>query len=248
MSNLAEIGKTRALARTVRIREHLGFAFIELADAFRDSDWIELGYSSWTAYLAGEFPVRPQLARADQPEVFHELTAVGMSQRQVAATTGVNQATVSRSISDASASDDDLDGDDIDADPPSWPIRPVPQSPTKDVWTTDESRLQDKMRAGETIVVSMRGPGHARIIAWADQHGHLVRVDRKTMWGNPFVIPDDGDRDQVIAKYRKYYLPHKPALLSTVGELKGLALACWCAPAACHGDVLAAMADRVGAP
>jgi hypothetical protein len=31
-------------------------------------------------------------------------------------------------------------------------------------------------------------------------------VDRTSIWGNPYVIGVDGDRDTVIAKYRDYLL------------------------------------------
>lgn len=34
-----------------------------------------------------------------------------------------------------------------------------------------------------------------------------------------------------------------PELLALVPELRGRALACWCAPEPCHGDVLAELAD-----
>lgn len=42
------------------------------------------------------------------------------------------------------------------------------------------------------------------------------------------------------------YLRTRPDLVERVGELRGLTLACWCAPRPCHCDVLAALAD--GAP
>ena len=92
------------------------------------------------------------------------------------------------------------------------------------------ARLQD----GETIVVSMRND----IARALEAHGLLVRIDRGTPWGNPFVLGDDGDRDAVIAAYRDHYLPHKPSLTRQLPSLRGKALGCWCAPLACHGDAL----------
>jgi hypothetical protein len=62
-------------------------------------------------------------------------------------------------------------------------------------------------------------------------------------WGNPFKIPGDGDRDTVIRKFCEY-LETRPDLLARVGELHGKRLGCWCAPRACHGDVLAELADH----
>lgn len=70
-----------------------------------------------------------------------------------------------------------------------------------------------------------------------------VRIDRQTEWGNPFVMGRDGDRAEVIEKYRKWILT-QPRLLGKIKTLKGKTLGCWCSPAACHGDVLAELADK----
>jgi hypothetical protein len=72
-----------------------------------------------------------------------------------------------------------------------------------------------------------------------------VRVDRRTRWGNPFVIGRDGDRAEVIARYRAHLDAELAAGRITraeLAELHGKRLGCWCAPAPCHGDVLAAAA------
>lgn len=70
-----------------------------------------------------------------------------------------------------------------------------------------------------------------------------VRIDRGTIWGNPFHIGPDGTRSQVIAKYRAWILT-QPQLLARLSELRGKTLGCWCKPAhLCHGDVLAELAD-----
>ena len=59
---------------------------------------------------------------------------------------------------------------------------------------------------------------------------------------NPFVIGKDGTRDEVIKKYEAWLLA-QPALLAALPELRGKTLGCWCAPQACHGDVLARLAE-----
>lgn len=69
-----------------------------------------------------------------------------------------------------------------------------------------------------------------------------VWVARPSKWGNPFKIGKDGDRLEVIAKYRQYIL-RRPDLLADLSELKGKRLGCWCSPKACHGHVLAELAD-----
>lgn len=94
--------------------------------------------------------------------------------------------------------------------------------------------IVDKLSAGETIVVNMRDD-ISRVL---ETKGLLVRIDRGTPWGNPFILDDDGDRVTVIASYADHYLPHKPSLLSKLGSLQGKALGCWCAPLPCHGDAL----------
>jgi hypothetical protein len=67
---------------------------------------------------------------------------------------------------------------------------------------------------------------------------------RRSKWANPYRIGPDGDRAQVIARYCDEHLPAHPELLADLHELRGKTLACWCHPEACHGDVLAELADR----
>ena len=111
-------------------------------------------------------------------------------------------------------------------------------------WSDGERELLKRLRAGETVVVSMRTEGHPNLYRWAEDADLFARIDRKSDWGNPFEMPGDGDRDTVIANYAEHYLPYKPSLLSRLDELRGKALGCWCAPESCHGDVLKAEAER----
>jgi len=61
---------------------------------------------------------------------------------------------------------------------------------------------------------------------------------RITPLGNPFVLGRDGDRAIVIARHPDDHLPSRPAPLARLGQLRGKALGCRCAPAPCHADVL----------
>jgi hypothetical protein len=70
-----------------------------------------------------------------------------------------------------------------------------------------------------------------------------VYIGRPSKWGNPFVIGRDGSRADVIAKYRAWIVA-QPALMNALDELRGRDLICWCAPLACHGDVLIELANR----
>jgi hypothetical protein len=67
---------------------------------------------------------------------------------------------------------------------------------------------------------------------------------RRSKWANPFKIGPDGDREQVLAKYRAWLQEH-PELLAALPELRGKVLGCWCKPLACHGDILAELAESV---
>lgn len=71
-----------------------------------------------------------------------------------------------------------------------------------------------------------------------------VYIGRPSKWGNPFSIGKDGTREDVIKKYSNYIMKH-PDLLSSLGELKGKVLGCYCYPLAYHGDVLAKLADDI---
>ncbi len=115
-------------------------------------------------------------------------------------------------------------------------------SPDLTSWSDEEKSLRGALEQGRTVVVSLR-EHHARLVRWAEAEGRLFPVDRKTEWGNPFYVGHDGDRETVIRNYREHFLAFKPSLTSRAAELRGKALACWCAPEPCHGDVLKDMAQ-----
>jgi hypothetical protein len=126
--------------------------------------------------------------------------------------------------------------------------QPRPDDPAPDdrpEWT--ESQLDRKARAeaGECVVASMRDGVDEPLLQWAEHAGRLVRVDRQSDFGNPFVMPDDGDRGEVIGKFEKFYWPHKPALLAQIADWQGKVLVCWCHPEDCHAEVIAATANAV---
>ncbi len=71
-----------------------------------------------------------------------------------------------------------------------------------------------------------------------------VYIGRPSKWGNPFIIGRDGDRADVIAKYR-LIIENAPDARATIKrELKGKDLVCWCAPDGCHGDILLEIANE----
>ncbi len=83
---------------------------------------------------------------------------------------------------------------------------------------------------------------NAKSVVHCKRSAYDVYIGRPSKWGNPFTIGRDGTRDQVIAKYR-HWLFQQPALLKDLHQLRGKTLGCWCAPQACHGHVLAELAE-----
>lgn len=77
-----------------------------------------------------------------------------------------------------------------------------------------------------------------------------IYIGRPSQWGNPFshlsgtkAIYVVKTREEAVTKYREWILT-QPRLLADLPKLKGKILACWCHPKACHGDVLAELADK----
>jgi len=73
-----------------------------------------------------------------------------------------------------------------------------------------------------------------------------VYIGRPTKWGNPFRLPfgaRDWQRDEVITLYRDWLLGQPRLMEEARDQLRGKTLVCYCKPKACHGDVLAAVAD-----
>jgi hypothetical protein len=70
-----------------------------------------------------------------------------------------------------------------------------------------------------------------------------VYIGRGSMWGNPFKIGKDGNRQEVIDKFERF-IRSNPAMMLAAKSLKGKVLGCWCKPAVCHGDILAKIANE----
>jgi len=69
---------------------------------------------------------------------------------------------------------------------------------------------------------------------------HDVYIGRPSKWGNPFSVEEYG-RAEAIAKYEEYVLDNLRTGIwaeEELLELDGKILGCWCAPKACHGDIL----------
>ncbi len=129
--------------------------------------------------------------------------------------------------------------------------------PEADGWSRTERSLARAVLDGRTVVVNVRRGGpHRNLVPWLAEAGLLTYVGHagarhawpESDFANPFVRLRDVDRDEMVARYREW-LAGRAGLVSRLraGELTGRALGCWCAPAACHADVLAGEARRMEA-
>jgi hypothetical protein len=66
-----------------------------------------------------------------------------------------------------------------------------------------------------------------------------IYIGRPSKWGNPFEIGKNGSREEVIEKYKNWVVTQD----LNFSELRGKTLGCWCAPKACHGDILIELAN-----
>lgn len=88
------------------------------------------------------------------------------------------------------------------------------------------------------------------LVVHCKKEPHDVYIGRPSKWGNPFthkegtkaqfVMPT---REEAIKAYEAWLL-QQPHLMASLHELKGKVLGCWCAPLACHGHVLARLANK----
>ena len=111
-------------------------------------------------------------------------------------------------------------------------VRAIPTDP----WGDEEKERKAKVESGQAVVANQQRDKN--LIAWAEKNGKAVRVDRGSLFGNPFVLGADGDRDEVCNAYEGHYLPHKPSIMNALPSLKGKVLICHCYPERCHAQSL----------
>lgn len=80
---------------------------------------------------------------------------------------------------------------------------------------------------------------------------HDVYIGRPSEWGNPFSHQKGtraeflvGSREEAVQRYEEW-IRGNPELLARLSELRGKVLGCWCAPKACHGDVLVKLLEEM---
>jgi hypothetical protein len=78
----------------------------------------------------------------------------------------------------------------------------------------------------------------------------IIYIGRPNVLGNPFPMRSESERAQVVSDYREWLQNRYGVDVAITRELnriaalvkegKHVAVECWCAPCACHGDVVVA--------
>jgi hypothetical protein len=115
------------------------------------------------------------------------------------------------------------------------------QDAQKEQWSDEEAEIMERVKLGETVVINMNK--HLKVLKYAEDNGLYVRIDRFSDWGNPFLLDDDGSRDEVCDWFEDNYFPYRKSLHKKIKHLKGKVLGCHCYPNRCHGETLKSIVD-----
>jgi len=79
-------------------------------------------------------------------------------------------------------------------------------------------------------------------------------IGRPSVLGNPFAMRNESERNNVVEKYEEWLrekiktrdkeILHELRRLRDIALNGDLKLGCWCAPRACHGDVIKKVIER----
>lgn len=75
-----------------------------------------------------------------------------------------------------------------------------------------------------------------------------IDISRKGPLGNPFVIGQDGTREEVVALHLRGLratVKVNKEMNNRIKSLKGFNLVCYCAPLPCHGDNLKIVCEEL---
>ena len=87
-----------------------------------------------------------------------------------------------------------------------------------------------------------------RIKGWR-MPANTVKVARPTKWGNPFRIGVNGNREEVLHKYRTWVMQKLAEQPDFLAPLRGKNLACFCKMTEpCHADILLELANGENPP
>lgn len=107
----------------------------------------------------------------------------------------------------------------------------------------------------------IRSEGYANLKEWMEDEenvyigrGGVVFIEKErfpkrgSKFLNPFKIGRDGNRDEVLQKYKIYIcdkLKEDKKLMDELNKMKGKKIGCWCCPEKCHGDILVEIIETI---
>jgi hypothetical protein len=71
-----------------------------------------------------------------------------------------------------------------------------------------------------------------------------IKESYDAKWGNPFKKSEIGQKEERLRLYEEWILSNPELMKQAKMELKGKVLGCWCVPEACHGHILARIANE----
>lgn len=113
-----------------------------------------------------------------------------------------------------------------------------------------EIKLPDRERAYKAIIARSQqlkeneGDQSKSLVVHCKKAKYDIYIGRPSIWGNPFILGKDGNREEVVQKYETW-IKTQPYLLEQLPLLYGKILGCWCSPNACHGDVLVRLSKEM---
>ena len=220
--------------------------------------WKALGHSSFTACCTEEFPelhyrtIQRQLAAAQVEAKLAKLRPEGrdtgeLPEKHLRPLVGLKNddkllaEAFDEAVKDADENNDGKLTENIVAKAVEK-VKPKPKLGDT-AWSQSQLDRKQQVLEGKTVIANMHKDADTALILWAEQNNKLVRIDRASVWGNPFIMDTsketmDGDRDTVCNSYELFF-QCKPSLQARLHELKGCVLACWCYPNRCHGQYIA---------
>ena len=254
---IATVDMTEAEARqaVTDIKKGINTVRARIYDLDQRKGWKALGYRSFTACCMEEFPelhertIRQQLAAARVEISLKELGAAAPNHkigdipekhlRPLVSVKNDDETLVAAFGKAREIAKEENGGRLTEA----IVTRAVEQVRPEYEWSESELDRRVIVEKGGTVVANMHQETDRALIHWAKTTGRFARIDRNSDWGNPFEIPNDGDRDTVCDSYEIFF-PRKFSLHSRLDELKGKVLGCWCFPQRCHGDFLVEAAKK----
>ena len=122
-----------------------------------------------------------------------------------------------------------------------WQAEQPPEEGIAEDYESEENL--DDLFGAEPKVVSIESGEPYDVYVGRGKRGTKLE---KSKWHNPYVVGEDGDREECIESFRRYLL-ESPELTAALPEIRGKILGCHCAPEGgltkddplyCHGQVL----------